>query len=638
MQHARFYLCVIFCFVTTLCSHSLYAKPVRPQRIQDENGQTVQVYQESHALIIGVSNYQHWPDLPGVEKDVNAVKSILEVQGFNVEVVMNPADKTALERSFSGFIDRYGQDPANHIDNRLLLYFAGHGETVRSSYGGEMGYIVAANAPRPEKDTQGILKNQAFLKYALDMKMIEVYALRMQSKHALFLFDSCFSGSIFSLSRAVPEHISYKTAHPVRQFITSGSADEQVPDTSVFRQQFVAALQGEADHNNDGYITGGELGLFLEDTVVPYSYDMQHPQYGKIRDPNLAKGDFVFVLPQAPSPVTPVVPPVKPSESTFSLAEVQAKAEWEVYQQNMEAAFAEVTAFEQQSVTASLKIEAWQQLLAAFAQNNPYTDRDEELRQKAMQQITLWNKPLTQAPTPAPTPAGQDEWTDPVTGMEFVWIPAGWFLMGCVSGEHCGGDEKPVHTVTLDGFWMGKYEVTQAQWQKVMRSNPSRFKGEDRPVEGVSWYDAQEFIKNLDSQTGNATFRLPTEAEWEYAARAATTTAYSFGNEMNSLDNSAWYNSNSGGQTHPVGQKQPNAWGLYDMHGNVWEWCQDWYDSDYYTNSPRENPQGPASGSFRVLRGGDWGDGAGDCRSAYRGDRRPGDRGVNIGFRLLRTP
>ena len=152
-----------------------------------------------------------------------------------------------------------------------------------------MGYVVPADAPNPHVDLNG------FLARALGMQQIEVYAKDIDAKHALFLFDSCFSGSMFALSRAVPENISYKTGKPVRQFITSGSADEKVPDVSIFRGQFVSALEGEADHNRDGYVTGVELGQFLQDTVINYTRGAQHPQYGKIRHPRLDKGDFVFI-------------------------------------------------------------------------------------------------------------------------------------------------------------------------------------------------------------------------------------------------------------------------------------------------------------------------------------------------------
>lgn len=258
--------------------------------IRDSAGQEVGLYENSYALVIGVSEYTNGlSNLPGVKKDVALVAEVLEEHGFQIKLAENPTDRNQLDRLFTDFIDKYGQK----INDRLLFYFSGHGHTLKTAYGGEMGYIIPANAPNPYQDEDG------FRATALDMQMIEVYAKRIQSKHALFIFDSCFSGSIFALSKAIPENISYKTAKHVRQFITSGSADEKVPDDGVFRQQFVEALKGEADTDDDGYVTGQELGEFLQKNIIIYSNNTQHPQYGKIRDPLLDKGDFVFQLPVA---------------------------------------------------------------------------------------------------------------------------------------------------------------------------------------------------------------------------------------------------------------------------------------------------------------------------------------------------
>ncbi len=198
-------------------------------------------------------------------------------------------------------------------------------------------------------------------------------------------------------------------------------------------------------------------------------------------------------------------------------------------------------------------------------------------------------------------------------GMEFVLIPAGEFMMGSPEGEG-DYDERPQHKVIITRpFYMQTTPVTQAQWKKVIgrkflrrTKNPSYFKGDDLPVERVSWKDAQRFLEKLNQKEQKGRYRLPTEAEWEYACRAGSATKYSFGNDEGRLGEYAWYDKNSGGKTHPVGQKKPNAWGLYDMHGNVWEWCSDWYDKDYYRNSPSRNPKGPTNGRYRVLRGGSW--------------------------------
>lgn len=244
------------------------------------------LYDKSYALLIGVSNYTNgWPVLPGVLKDIALVKEGLEKQGFETVVTIDPT-RRELEDTFHNFITHYGKGK----DDRLLIYFAGHGHTLKLEYGEQMGYIVPVDAPNPNQDKDG------FLAKAMDMQQIEVYAKRIRAKHALFLFDSCFSGSLFSLSRAIPENINYKTQQPVRQFITAGSAHETVPDESIFRSQFLAALSGEGDSDKDGFLTGVELGEFLQKTVVNYSKGSQHPQYGKIRNPHLDKGDFVFQL------------------------------------------------------------------------------------------------------------------------------------------------------------------------------------------------------------------------------------------------------------------------------------------------------------------------------------------------------
>jgi formylglycine-generating enzyme required for sulfatase activity len=217
-------------------------------------------------------------------------------------------------------------------------------------------------------------------------------------------------------------------------------------------------------------------------------------------------------------------------------------------------------------------------------------------------------------------------------GMTFVNVPAGTFMMGSPDSEgRRYVDEGPQHQVTISkSFELQTTEVTQAQWQAVMGSNPSNFKGPDLPIEQVSWDDAQAFITKLNGLGDVYRYRLPTEAEWEYAARAGTTGPYA-----GDLDAMAWYEANSGQKTHPVATKAANAWGLYDMHGNVWEWVQDW-DGEYSALAVTD-PVGPSSGSDRVFRGGAWDFMETDCRSAIRVGVPPGGSFYNVGFRLVRT-
>ena len=216
-------------------------------------------------------------------------------------------------------------------------------------------------------------------------------------------------------------------------------------------------------------------------------------------------------------------------------------------------------------------------------------------------------------------------------GMEFVWIPAGQFQMGSTSSDS-EENERPVTRAGISrGFWLGKFEVTQAEWQAVMGANPSRFSTcELCPVEAVSWYDVHDFIERLNERAGANAYRLPTEAEWEYAARAGSTRE-----RYGDLDAISWHIGNSQERTHPVGQKLPNAWGLYDVLGNVWEWVADWY-GDYPGGFVTE-PRGPRSGLNRIIRGGGWGASSNYQRAAARIAEDPSHRSEYQGFRLART-
>ncbi len=257
--------------------------------------------------------------------------------------------------------------------------------------------------------------------------------------------------------------------------------------------------------------------------------------------------------------------------------------------------------------------------------------------------------PSTSGGNPAPEPAPVEKAGDGAaaeapaeqsSGM--VLIPGGTFQMG-------DDDEidAPVHEVELDEFYMDTHLVTQELYESLMGANPSRWKGEKNPVEQLRWSDAARFCNKRSERDGFKPcydletwacdfsadgYRLPTEAEWEYACRAGTTTPYFFGSSPAKIGEYAWYEKNSGGHPRPVGQKKPNPWGLYDIAGNVWEWCNDYYDVDYYTVSPRSNPTGPAQGQNKVLRGGAWRFSDDNCRSGYRYNEAPGSADVCFGY------
>jgi formylglycine-generating enzyme required for sulfatase activity len=237
-------------------------------------------------------------------------------------------------------------------------------------------------------------------------------------------------------------------------------------------------------------------------------------------------------------------------------------------------------------------------------------------------------------------------------GIEMVAVPGGWFEMG---DKMSSEGDAPKHRVWIDSFYMDRYEVTQNVYRKLQISDPSHFKGESLPVEQKTWIDAVRFcnIRSYeeglelcyDEETLECNFeangyRLPTEAEWEYACRAGTTTSYSFGDDPGELSRFAWYIPNAGNKTQNVGRRRPNPWGLFDMHGNVAEWCSDYYSEDFYTDSPEKNPSGPDTGELRVIRGGAWNSTLNACRSSYRSSSASVDDGClisdAIGFRCVR--
>ena len=713
----------------------------------DAQGREITLYKESHALLIGVSDYTHgWPDLPGVKEDLRAVGAALEAQGFKVELVNDP-DQAQLEAAYRNFILRYGRVS----DNRLLFYFAGHGHTEKPVWAADdpeewLGYIVSKEAPLPSENFEGFRRN------ALSMQRFEELAKDIHAKHALFIFDSCFSGSVFALSRSKPPDITRRTAKPVRQFITSGSADQEVPDVSIFRRQFVAALQGEADRGGDGYVTGSELGYFLTETVTNYSEGAQTPQAGKIRHRRLDKGDFVFVVNTEAPPAPPMVlrGHLQVNVNTPARIKLDGKRVGEaapgrpLNHRNLPVGTVEIQVeapgYLPATRTAKVQSGQWEQLVvqlvpqapAGIAGPIPTLSLDPEAEEAALNLTQADRRRLQQAlnergfstgvadgvlgqrsrhalaayqRSEGLEPSGYltaEQWAglrEPVPWRssprsdlepELVSISGGCFQMGSPANEEGRDDDERQHRVCVEDFKLGKYEVTVQAFRRFVEATGYRTEAEknaggvtgcyaydqtdkeknwdwrawanwrkpnkhqenqpEHPVACVSWNDVQAYIAWLNRETGQ-TYRLPTEAEWEYAARSGTTSARFWGEDpdqacryANVADQTqlppgvlVWsdpkHECNDGyPYASPVGRFHANGYGLYDILGNLWEGTCSVYDKDYGGDEQRCASRN--DDKQRVGRGGSWGGRPGLLRSADRGRGDTVDRFSNVGFRL----
>ena len=656
-----------------------------------------------------------------------------------------------------------------------MFYYSGHGHTLKLSYGRQMGYLVPREAPDPNRDQAG------FLEAAYSMQSIEVHARNIQAKHALFVFDSCFSGSIFGVTKAIPHIIAAKTGRPVRQFITSGTADQEVPDESIFRGQFIAALDGEGDLDDDGYVTGAELGQFLESTVTNYTRAAQTPQYGKLRDPLLDKGDFVFVLVKA-APAVPS-PPARPAagadrtalELSFweSIKDSDDAASFEEFLkqfpagtfaglarlrlrrlkaartaalpppavdvEDLDATFVAVKTANLRAlpsaaaarvgrlakgaavaVTGKVRGRNWYRIahagrtayvhaalvvaadaaeVAAWARvkdsrrasdfeaflrrfrRGHFAARARRLADSLKPRVAAVAPPKPVVPSAAEKAVGvfPKTFKDCADCPAMVVVPAGRFRMGSPSGEsRRGDDEGPVHQVRIGRFALGKYEVTKGEFAAFVRdsgyhagggcrvhtgskwetqaSNSWRDPGfaqtERDPVACVSWDDAKAYVGWLSRKTGKA-YRLASESEWEYAARAGTRTVRYWGDDAdkacsfaNVADRTAkerygkWNTHNCrDGHVHtaPVGTYRANGFGVHDMHGNVWEWVEDCWNKSY-AGAPGDGAAWTSGDCRRrVRRGGSWVSEPWLVRAADRYVLDTGKRFNYNGFRVARV-
>ena len=643
-------LCGVIIFI---CTTELHPQTRRGMKIsvRTSAGEHIELYNASYALVIGNGNYTNgWDPLPGALQDVKEVAEALKTHDFNVTL---KTDLTAdeFEDAFLTFVLEHGADE----NNRLLFYYAGHGYTLPLANEQERGYLVMIDAPEPDSDKLG------FVRESVNMETLVGESKAILARHVLFLFDCCFSSTILNArDRVRPESISDNIRHPVRQFITAGRANEPVPDRSVFKTAFLDLIDSRAaEPFRDGYITGEELGLYLKNQVPIYN-EAQHPQYGKIRDPKLDKGDFVFVLPQRNTAELPTL-------ATLHITSTPIGAT--VY---VDGAAVGKTPLRNYEIDTGIRREKQVEIGLELS---GYKSRVKSVTLKGGQNVP-WDIPLE--PMLVQQIIGQD-------GAEMVLIPAGEFQMGSNDSE-AYGDEKPVHTVYVDAFYMDTYEVTNAQFKAFVDANPQWRKDSiprkyhdggylrhwnqstyqsgqgNYPVICVSWYAAMAYAQWAGK-------RLPTEAEWEKAARGGLMDKkYPWGNstpdgmqcnfaDVNSADLSTSFPDVEEGDTSvndgyrwtaPVGSYPANGYGLYDMGGNVWEWCLDEYRATFYARAPRRNPLASEmtlrevsvnyknAENRRVLRGGGWNNAALNLRVANRGVTTPTFTDGYVGFRCAR--
>ena len=671
------FLCVAIVFIA---SNELFSQRGMSVTVRTKIGQEFDLYKNSYALIIGNGAYpvkNGWNPLPGAVKDVKEVAEVLERHGFSVTLKID-VTKSEFNQVFSEFIYESGKDP----DNRLLFYYAGHGYTTKAATGEDLGYLVMLDTPSPTNAAKFDLYSVDMVKFVSDSKKIH-------AKHVLFMFDSCFSGTVLNLrNRVTPSHITDRIKNPVRQFITAGRADEPVPDRSEFKKAFLNILEGRVEEPTpDGYLTGVELGDYLYRTVPKFSQG-QHPQHGKIHDQQLNTGDFVFVLPQDKQEVSEDTGIELNTIATLNITSTPEGAK--VY---IDGILIGTTPLRSYQVDTGVRLE---KQVNVGLELSGYKSRVKKIILKGGQQFP-WDVPLEKMVTQPVLPKSKSDVSETIVendvganeaeettkepvplkpelsvpettveedvntnaerqllfpdvpqrivgrdGVEMVLIPAGDFQMGSGPGALYNSATTPVHAVYVDAFYIDKYEVTVGQYNEFVRATGHRplpdwvseySPTDQHPVVGVSWHDAIAYAEWAGK-------RLPTEAEWEKAARGGLVgknhpwgNAELDGTQCNFADKSLsevwnierkpednWTDKNIDDgyvYTAPVGSYPPNGYGLYDMGGNVTEWCFDAYDENFYANSPRRNPIADilirdgqnnivAINKSRVVRGGSW--------------------------------
>jgi formylglycine-generating enzyme required for sulfatase activity len=474
------------------------------------------------------------------------------------------------------------------------------------------------------------------------------YLARNRCRHILLMLDACYSGSFGIRNRSggkpdgpvydeivgCAQKIDRALKETSRKYFSSGNKSSRTPARSVFASRILETLRKGS----------GEGILYTRDFDYALSgIDNPKPESGSFRG-HEENGDFVFVLKGAcaggPEDVDAVAFKSAQNSNTIEAYDYYLSA-FPQGRFKKQAEDGRVMLQEDRAWQTAQRLntpDAYQGYLDIYPYGRYATTAQESV--KLLMPPDRDGDGVPDSKDDCPLEAGPASNggcpESPGLNIEMVLVRRGTFTMGCTGeqGGDCDGDEKPSHQVTVSDYYIGKYEVTQKEWREVMGNSPSYSKNCDNcPVEQVSWEDIQQFLTKLNAKTGKV-YRLPTEAEWEYAARGGSSgRGYKYSGS-NNLDEVAWHEGNSGSKTHPVGQKKANELGLYDMSGNVYEWCADWYGD--YSSGPQTNPKGPSSGDNRVLRGGSWHHDGWFCRVSNRIGYIPWYRTIHDGFRVAR--
>jgi hypothetical protein len=568
--------------ITTFCvPHQTNAAIV----VSTTEGQKISLYDYSYALVVGNCTYQNFDNLHFACQDAEEVATVLKRKGFDVQLEIN-LTRAKFDTIFTDFALNRGKKE----NARMLFYYAGHGATLPMAGKEKMGYLVMIDTPKPDEDRTG------FETRSIDMQYLVLKCKKMMAMHVLYMFDSCFSGSILNFrEQTKPSQITHRVKYPVRQFITAGSENEPVPDKSFFKQIFLDLIEGRVEEPfKDGYITGEELGNYMK-YKVPYYFSYQHPQFGKIKSPHLDKGDFVFLA----GGVTIIEEPDVARNTGSIKIKIDVNhvpgMKISIYNVNNQRIYhgkdrivnlspgkytiqitapgfknekKQVFVNKDRKTRLSFVLEPLEARIYVAAEPSEARIRILRISPKFKQGMVLapgryeleatcsgyhklnkWvtlnaNEDLTVEMKLHPKLVVKQEsqktekriqtthkinsFTN-LLGMTFLLIPKGSFMMGSPVNELGREDDEKQHQVSLThNYYMQTTEVTQGQWQAIMGTNPSNFKncGIHCPVERVSWKDVQNFIDKLNKMDRERTYRLPTEFEWEYAARAGTRTRF----------------------------------------------------------------------------------------------------------------